>query len=211
MTTAPERGTFVVLEGVDGAGKSTQCRRLAEALRAQGRAVRQLAQPSKGDIGRLLRRLMGPEAAPAPGPRPMAALFAADRLDQLERRILPALAAGETVICDRYDHSSVAFQSTAGDASEDEIAWIRSLNRHACRPDVVFVLNVPTAQARAWRQGRPGQPELYEDDALQAALVQVYAKLERHFPEDRIVHIDGAQTEAAVTAALLAALQPCAT
>ena len=110
-----ERGKFVVLEGMDGAGTTTQAARLAEALRARGVHVRLTREPSDGPIGMMVRqvltgRIVSP-AGRAPGWATMALLFAADRMDHVESEIEPFLLAGGTVISDRYDASSLAYQS----------------------------------------------------------------------------------------------------
>lgn len=195
------KGPLIVLEGVDGAGTTTQTERLRAAIaaRAGGRTalVHATREPSGGPIGSLLRQALtgrwitpDPAGARAPDWTTLALLFAADRLDHLEAEVAPRLAAGVTVISDRYYHSSVAYQSLSAGPGPEAIPWIRELNRHAREPDLTVVLDVPehvAAQRRAARGGR----ELFDDAALQARLAEFYARLELHFPGERIVHVRG--------------------
>src|SRR5688572_15881873 len=111
-------GSFIVLEGVDGAGTTTHTKILTETLRKRGLPVHPTREPSDGPIGVLLRQMLtGRVVVPGlHGPRPpswttMALLFAADRVDHVEAEILPNLMDGVSVISDRYVHSSVAYQS----------------------------------------------------------------------------------------------------
>jgi dTMP kinase len=125
----------------------------------------------------------------------MALLFAADRLDHLEAEILPNLMDGVTVISDRYDLSSLAYQSaTAQEDGAEVLSWLRSLNRHARRPDLTLILDVPPEIAAQRRRNRAQASELYELDELQRRLADAYRGAEALLPEDRIVHIDGSRT-----------------
>jgi dTMP kinase len=214
---------FLVLEGIDGAGTTTQVRLIADELRARRVPVHTTAEPSSGPVGSLLRLMLTGRVTGASWQQ-LALLFAADRADHLDSEIVPNLREGVTVISDRYDHSSVAYQATSASDSGstpalrggatsadgaldlDVVAWIRGLNRFARRPDLTVVLDVPAAVAAERRRARSGRTELFDDDALQARLGAFYADLEQHFPGERIVHIDGTQPLAAVTAAVLAAM-----
>jgi len=202
-------GRFIVLEGVDGSGTTTQCRLLAERLRAERALVHTTAQPSAGPVGSLLRLMLAGRVLGAghqsPAWNELALLFAADRVDHLDSEILPNLREGLYVICDRYDHSSVAYQSVSGDGPET-IAWIRELNRFARRPDLTIVLDVPPAVAAARRRARSGRAEIFDAGPLQARLCAFYAALEQHFAGEPIVHIDGARPVDEVATAVLAAV-----
>jgi dTMP kinase len=179
---------FVVIEGIDGAGTTTQTERLVRALAARGQAAHATHEPSKGPIGLHLREILGKRVQlHGDSGAQLALLFAADRLDHLGREVKPKLAEGAWVISDRYDHSSVAYQSVSAGA---EIAWLRAINAHADRPDLVLVLDVSPEVARARRLARDANRELFDDDALQRALGAFYRDIERYFPEDRVVHID---------------------
>jgi dTMP kinase len=154
-------GHFVVIEGIDGSGTTTQCALLADRLSEKGLPAHTTREPSDGPIGVLIRQVLtGRVVTPSPhGARPptwttMAALFAADRLDHLEAEIHPNLNDGVAVICDRYDYSSVAYQTVSGGGGEDISSWVLELNRHARRPDLTLVLDVDPVVAASRRDSR---------------------------------------------------------
>lgn len=190
-------GHFIVLEGIDGAGTTTQVELLRGALTRRGLPVHSTREPSDGPIGTMIRQILqgrlvvpGVSGPRAPSWLTMALLFAADRADHLDAEVLPNLLDGVTVLSDRYDHSSVAYQTASGGKPE-AAGWIREINRQARRPDLTVVLDVNPDVAARRRHARQGRPELYEDSELQARLASFYASLERYFPEERIVHVDG--------------------
>jgi dTMP kinase len=207
-------GRFIVLEGVDGCGSTTQTRRLVEALRARGRAAEPTFEPSNGPVGSFLRsvlerRLMVPgHAEPWSGRwSTLALLFSADRLDHLDSMVLPALRGGTTVVSDRYDLSSLAYQSvTASGDGERVLPWIRELNRHARRPDLTLVLDVPFEEAAARRRRRGGKEELFDAQGIQRKLVLAYERAEGLVVGDRLIHVSGLGAMEDVTSRLLAAV-----
>lgn len=202
-------GVFVVLEGIDGAGTTTQTMRLAGALRARGATVRATREPSDGPIGTMIRqiltgRIVGVDGR-APGWATMALLFAADRMDHVETDIEPALARGAVVISDRYDFSSLAYQSAvSGRGGVATVEWIRTLNAHARRPDLTIVLDLPASAAAARRADRGEPAQLYEQHEVQQALAAFYRELPRHAPSDRIAVVDASGTADDVEARILA-------
>jgi len=207
-------GRLVVIEGIDGAGTTTQMERYAEHLRARGLAVHTTRQPSRGPVGAFIRQALGGEvslggAVHAPL---MALLFAADRLAHLAAEIEPRLAAGAVVLCDRYDLSSIAYQTATAPsellASSEFEAWVRSLNRFARRPDVTLVVDVTPEVAERRRATRSGKPDIYEYKELQARLAALYREAERLAPGDAIVHVDGDPSLDEVTRRIRAALDP---
>ncbi|MBX3274317.1 MAG: dTMP kinase [Sandaracinaceae bacterium] len=200
----------MVLEGVDGAGTTTHTKLLAEALRGRGLPITTTREPSDGPVGALLRQILtGRVVVPGiSGARPsswstMALLFAADRLDHLEATVHPNLMDGVTVISDRYDHSSVAYQSVTAGGEADTVAWVREINRHARRPDLTLVLDVEPEEAARRRKERLGGHEIFDASELQEQLSSFYRDIERYFPGDRIVHIDASGPREEVHAAIL--------
>jgi dTMP kinase len=204
-----KRGAFVVLEGIDGAGTTTQVAMLAERLRAAKVAVRSTREPSDGPIGTLVRQILtGRIVVPggrAPGWATMALLFAGDRMDHVEAEIEPFVAEGGVMISDRYDASSLAYQSVSSGEARGAVEWIRSLNKFAQRPDLTIVLDLSADIAAHRRAERGEAAQLYEQNEVQRALVQFYKELDKHMPDDRVVVIDATGTRDEVHARVLAA------
>jgi dTMP kinase len=200
-------GRFIVIEGIDGAGTTTQAKRLVEALRTRNIAALETREPTDGPVGMLLRQVLRGRLVSAAGTafswQELALLFAADRLEHASLELGPRRAEGTWLICDRYDYSSVAYQSaSAGDVAV--IPWLRELNQHAPRPDLTLVVDVSPDVARARRLARAGQKEIFDDDAFQARLAAFYRDIEQHFPRDHIVHVNGDGDADSVFAALFA-------
>jgi dTMP kinase len=202
------RGRFFVLEGLDGAGTTTQAERLAVALRAEGHAVLTTREPSDGPIGTLIRqaltgRLVLPGGAGPLAPETLALLYAADRTDHLKARVLPALEAGQIVISDRYVLSSLAYQGASL-----SMAWVEAANAYAVPPDLTLFVHVSPSVAAQRRAARGGAKELFEEDALQRKIARQYEEaIRRREAQETIVRIDGEQSVEAVTEAALAELR----
>jgi dTMP kinase len=145
-------GLFIVLEGLDGAGTTTQTTRLVASLVERGLDAHATREPSTGPVGRLLREMLSGQHQPV-DQATLGLLFAADRADHLQREIEPALARGAIVVSDRYYHSSLAYQ---GDG--EAFAWVERLNEQARRPDVTYFLEVDVDVAAA-RRAAAGRPE----------------------------------------------------
>jgi dTMP kinase len=206
-------GVFVVIEGVDGCGSTTHSRLLAKALRSTEREVVLTCEPTSGPIGGLIRQILQHRlfVRDSTGPRgfawsTMALLFAADRLDHLDSIVTPALRQGSIVVSDRYDLSSVAYQSATAPEAQAAIPWIRELNARARRPDVTIIIDVPSEVAEERRRSRGGVEEVFENRALQERLVAIYACGETLVPGDRVVHVSGVGEQAEVSARILAAV-----
>jgi dTMP kinase len=167
---------FIVLEGIDGSGTTTQLGLLERHLVARGRRVHATREPSQGPVGRLLREiLLGghqvPGGAPVDG-LAMALLFAADRRDHLTREIDPAIAGGADVVSDRYLLSSLAYQ-----AQEAERDWVAGLARELREPDLTLLLDLPVEVAAARRRAAGRPDERYDADAVQARVAARYREL----------------------------------
>jgi dTMP kinase len=207
-------GFFIVVEGIDGCGSTTHSKLLSKALRGGGRDVVHTFEPTGGPIGGLIRqvlqhRLFVPDVS---GPRTfawstMALLFAADRLDHLDSKIVPALRDGAIVISDRYDLSSVAYQSATAPSGTEVVPWIRELNSCALRPDLTIVINVPLEVAEERRRNRGGVEEVFENRAIQERLVKLYEKAEELLPGDPFVHVSGVGEQPEVAARIMAVIR----
>ena len=210
------QGFFVVVEGIDGSGSTSVVAEIASHFRSQKRAVHATCEPSAGPFGVIIRQILSHRYEVAGRPSPsfgwatMAMLFAADRLDHLDAEILPHLRAGELVLSDRYDLSSLAYQSATAEppqGAEDPVAFIRALNQKARRPDLTLVLDVDPDVAAERRRNRGGQAELYEKVELQRRLARLYADAERLVPGDRLVHVDANQPLQQVIAQSIEAIE----
>jgi dTMP kinase len=206
------RGRFVVLEGIDGAGTTTHVGRLAERLRSNQVPVRATREPSDGPVGTLVRQVLtGRVVVPggrAPGWATMALLFAADRMDHVESEVELVLNEGGVVVSDRYDASSLAYQSvSSGAESKDAVEWIRSLNRYVLRPDLTIVLDVSPEVAAGRRLSRNDVAQLYDQNEVQRALAAFYRDLAKHIPNDRVVIVDASGSVDEVHARIWAAFE----
>jgi dTMP kinase len=206
-------GVFIVLEGIDGSGTTTHAALYAAWLRERRRVVHVTREPSDGPIGSLLRLgLIGRLRLGAGNQaQTMALLFAADRLDHFAHEIGPHLRDSSVVLCDRYDLSSIAYQTASADEqlqTEGIEAWVRSLNRFAPRPDATVVLDVAPEEAERRRRGRQYALELYEHSELQARLAERYLTAETLVPGDRVLHVDGNGSVDETAAGIRAALGP---
>jgi len=199
-------GRLIVLEGLDGAGTTTQARRLADHLNAHGHAAHVTREPSDGPIGVLIRQMLtGGHAIPgqALSQSTFGLLFAADRLDHLQREVEPRLAAGVTVISDRWYHSSLAYQGTGADRD-----WITELNARARRPDLTLFLEVRAEVAAARRAAAGRVQELFEDIRMQEEVAAGYRATNADLiaQGERIETLDGEATQDEVFAQILAHL-----
>ncbi len=201
---------FIVLEGIDGAGTTTQTRLIAERLKQEGRAVVTTGEPSTGPVGRLIRQALESrlqleaDAITQFEWATLALLFAADRADHAHRCIVPALRSGAYVICDRYDLSSCIYQSLTAPDPQSALRWVQTLNCQVPRPDFTVVLDVKPEVAELRRVNRGSAPELFEQNSLQRQLALAYQEAERFVPNDRLAHVNGELPVESVTERLCA-------
>jgi dTMP kinase len=186
------QGLFVVIEGIDGSGTTTQAELVGRWMSDRGGDPLVTREPSSGPVGRMIRGALRGELTCAGGDpvsldwKTFALLFSADRVDHLAREILPALDAGRPVICDRYDLSSLIYQSATSPEGEEALPWLRQLNCRARRPDLTIVLDVPSELAEARRRARNEKPELFERVELQKQLSGLYSQAARYVPGDSV-------------------------
>jgi dTMP kinase len=140
---------FITIEGVEGAGKSTQAARLADALRRDGRNVVLTREPGGTELGRTLRRMLLDEPVIEPAPETELLLYLADRAEHVRRLIEPALERGAIVIADRFSDSTVAYQSYARGLAEEEVRRLDRFARGDLMPSLTFVLDLPAAEGLA--------------------------------------------------------------
>lgn len=201
------QGAFVVFEGGDGAGKSTQCRLLADALRASGYEVVLTREPGGTPVGEAIREVLLGVGSNGMAPRTEALLFAAARAEHAAALIRPARNRGAVVISDRYIDSSVAYQGAGRGLGEDRIAELSSWATEGLVPDLTLLLDVPPAVGlrRARDANRmEAEPEAFHDAVRASFLRRAAAAPQRYVvvPVDRPV----AETAADVLAAVVAVL-----
>jgi dTMP kinase len=181
---------FVVLEGLDGSGTTTQLVLAEKALESQGIPHYCTGEPTKGPVGRVIRQILKRQIQARP--ETVALLFAADRNEHLYEEqggILSHLRKGELVICDRYLFSSLAYQSLACDPE-----FVFSLNRAFPLPQHLVFLNttVAVSQQRLTKRSAEG-PELYDGQEIQQDILGAYERGFQRFPDSgmKLHRLDG--------------------
>ena len=198
------RGSFLVLDGVDGCGKTTQAKRLASWLgERSGREVVHLREPGGTVLGEALRELLlAPDQAIEPAVETL--LFAASRRQMLDELVAPALARGAHVVVERFHPSTFAYQAFAG--GEDERDVLELLRRWAGdpRPDALFLIEVDPAAAAA-RRGDASDRIEAKGEAFHRRVADGYRRYAELDPEVHIV--DGERDVEAVAAAIAAEVE----
>lgn len=201
-------GRFISLEGGEGVGKSTQLGRLAEALRGRGLTVTVSREPGGSEGAEAIRRLLLEGDAGRWNARAEALLFAAARADHVARTILPAVAAGHIVLCDRFLDSSRAYQGGAGGLADADIVTLHRVGSDGVLPDRTLLLHLPAEAAAARSAARDvgGADRIGgRDAAYHAAVAAAFAGFAAAEP-DRFRTIDARGSPEAVTERLVAAL-----
>ncbi len=196
------RGVFVVLEGGDGSGKSTQAARLVARLRDAGQDVVATREPGATEVGAAIRALV--LGGGAIDPRTEALLIAADRAEHVAGVIRPALERGAVVVSDRLIPSSLAYQGVARGLGVAEIARLSDWATGGLQPDLVVLLDVPPDLATRRRAGPEDRMER-EPAEFRAMVNKAYRDLAEQFGWTLI---DGAAPVEGVAEQLWAAVQP---
>ena len=187
-------GRFIVLEGIDGSGTTTQAENLKTHLENLGIQVHITRQPSTGVIGKTIREFLAKKEGQPVNWEMLALLFAADRLHHWHTEIEPQLQAGVYVISDRYVLSSLVYQ---GEDCPEE--WVAQLNQFAPRPDLTLLIQVSAEAAFQRVKDRGGVEEVYDNLDKQKRLEARYARLGSG---QNAVVVDGEQPIEKVTQAL---------
>ena len=176
------RGRFIVFEGLDGSGKSTQIDLLCERLKKEGRSVVKTAEPTMLTTGGIIRDALAGNYPRSP--EELSALFLADRIAQNvnpKNGIIKLLSEGTDVICDRYYYSSFAYQGM-----DCDLDWVMKMNINCpsvTKPDVCFFIDVPTDVCKERVDKRGGFREIFEREQntlerVRAKYAEVFKKLE---------------------------------
>ena len=197
-TPKPPAGLFIVIEGIDGTGKSTQARRLAEWFASHGREVLASREPTDGPWGRKLRESAATGRLPA---AEELELFLRDRRQHVEELIRPALAAGKVVILDRYYFSTMAYQGARG----FDPAEIRRRNESfAPPPDLLLLLDLDVETALSRIGARGDAANAFEQHAALSRCREIFLSLQG---EPFARRIDASQPPDAVFQAIREAAQ----
>jgi dTMP kinase len=185
------RGIFLSLDGLDGTGKSTQCRLLADWLRARGETVVVCREPGGTALGDRIRPLLL-DNREQPTLIAEMFLFMASRAQLTAEVIRPALDAGQVVVCDRYLLASVVYQGYAGGLDPDELWRVGRLATGGLEPDLTLVLDLPVEQAEA-RRGRPADRVESRGETYHLKVRQGFKMEARRRPERvRLLNAEGA-------------------
>ena len=163
---------FIAIEGIDGAGTTTLMANLKALLCADGHTVHTTSEPSRGEAGQLIRRLLSPDCEIEADSATLALLFAADRKLHWLAEIEPRLQKGEVVITDRYTLSSLAYQSIGEDGE-----WVASLNSKVPSPHLLIYVDIDPAVGMARITARGKTLERLEKLELQHTVRQNYLAL----------------------------------
>ncbi|HEY9857084.1 MAG TPA: dTMP kinase [Stenomitos sp.] len=186
------KGFFIVVEGIDGMGKSTQLAELEAYLRAQGYGVRRSKEPTDSDYGREIRRIAQQGRANVSLEDELG-LFLKDRELDVRENILPALEAGEVVLLDRYFYSNIAYQGALG----LDPAHIRQANEGFPVPDLVILMDAPPTVGIGRIRG--GRGEVNNQGYEQEDFLEKVRALFRAMPDPNIVRVDATRDLASVT------------
>jgi dTMP kinase len=184
----PRRGTFVVFEGVEGAGKGTQIRLAEGWLESQGNEVLMTREPGGTEVGERLRALLLDHDTGHIEPRTEALLFAAARAQHVASVIRPALAEGKVVVCDRYIDSSVAYQGWGRGLGEQDVLTLNVWATQGLFPDLVLLLHLEPEAGLLRSLEEPDRIEMESGD-FHAKVSNAYLKIAEEHPE-RVVVID---------------------
>lgn len=202
-------GRFITLEGGEGAGKSTQLKRLAAALRQRGLEVVETREPGGSPGAEAIRRLLLEGAGDRWTIEAEALLFAAARADHVAKTIKPALERGAWVLCDRFLDSSIAYQGAAGGVGTSAIRTLHDIGSHGFLPDRTFLLELPAEAAaeRLSRRDADGSDRIGgRGGGFHERVAAGFAALAHEEP-DRFRRVDAGGSAEDVTARLLAALE----
>ncbi len=203
------RGAFITLEGGEGAGKSTQARHIVQRLRDTRIAAIGTREPGGSPDAEILRRILLSGDAKSLGPAAEAILFAAARIDHLDKKIVPALAAGTFVVCDRFADSTRAYQGATGRLDPRFLLALERVTLDKARPDLTLILDLPVEEARARAAARRsadlGGRDRFESEGLgfHQTIRDAYLSIAAEEP-GRCAVIDARGSEAEVSRAIWA-------
>jgi dTMP kinase len=181
-----EKGVLIVLEGIDGSGKSTQAEILLKRLQEEGVDVVYFREPSKGKWGRKIKKkAIHPDSLT---PEEELDLFLKDRRENVAKNLKPALEKKKVVILDRYYYSTIAYQGAKG---IDEKLIKRVNEEFAVEPDLVFIFDIDPQKGLERIENRKKKDRLFEREDYLAKVNEIF----RSFKGDKFVHIDALKSK----------------
>jgi dTMP kinase len=207
------KGRFIVFEGGEGAGKSTQIARLADALRARGETVVVTREPGGTPGAEEIRALFVQGGTARWTVETDVLLVTAARADHVARLIRPALEAGKTVLCDRFIHSTLAYQGHGKGVAMEQLLALHDFATGNLWPDQVLWLDLPveTGLSRSTKRAAAQQADLPQEQRFEALGLAYHEKVRAGFQalaaaDPRIVRIDATQDIDGVAVAIAAAV-----
>lgn len=184
------KGRFIVLEGPDGSGTTTHAKLLGEALMKEGEDVLLTAEPTTCPIGKFIRAQLAEKTIPSP--TALQLLFCADRAWHIEHVIKPALAAGKTVISDRYVISTLVY----GEALGLDPEWLVRVNTPFLEPDIMMIA-LPPLHVCLERIMKRKQLDVFENTRFQKKVYDLYERAGADDPSIRVIDTSGSLEKAA--------------
>ncbi len=182
-----KKGKFIVIEGLDGSGQTTQIGLLEKYLKASGRKVHETYEPTNNIIGGLIRGFLTKQWQL--GNTGKQLLFCADRAHHLESEILPALESGHDVISSRYFFSTIAYGSL-----NNEVRWLESLNEKFPQPDATFFLKVSPQKCIERINNSRFRKEFFEEEQKLKKVMETFMKISRSKKYKNFFVVDGEQS-----------------
>ena len=206
-------GLFVTFEGMDGSGKSTQMKRLAERLRAEGFQVHETYEPGGTPIGNQIRRILLDSANEELRPTTELLLYFACRAQNVEQSILPALRHGAIVLSDRFTDSTLAYQGVARGLGKQVVLDLDRISCQGLIPDLTVLIDIDLEtsleRARARNRQLSDSQTRMDDQAVEfhRKVHEAYSALAAQHP-DRLVVVDGRADVDGVAVAVWKAVRP---
>lgn len=203
-----KRGCFITIEGGEGAGKTTCMRHVAGQIQQHGLELIQTREPGGTELGEDLRALLLGHQYTGMGTDTELLLMFAARAEHIQRKIEPALAAGQWVLCDRFTDATYAYQGAGRGVSLERMAILQDWVQGDLRPDLTLLLDLPVEQGM-YRARQRSAPDRFESEARTffERVRQGYLDIAARYPE-RVKVIDASRELAQVQAAITAVIHP---
>lgn len=197
------RGKFIVLEGIEGSGKSTQAKLLYEALLQRGEKCILTFEPTDSQIGKMIRELL--KAGNKMDIRTLQLLFVADRSEHIENLVKPKLEEGYTVITDRYAPSTIAYGASFGKKLGLKMSYLLNIHKPFLKPDMVMLIDISPELSAARLASRVGVKERFDEMKSLKSLKKSYDRISKKYHPETWKIIDGSRDIESVKADVLKA------